>query len=167
MSNMNIARLFLAALLLGANVSNAQLADFSGTWLLQKRTSISGNDPANGMALKIYITQQSDSFIIRKQTIDQNGKDTIYLEAAAIGRISVSIVPMDRLKKISLEWTAIDSELTEIIQYENRTSQQMERKITFIWKLTGENTLTLNRLDENLISGEVWSMVGIYRRKAI
>jgi hypothetical protein len=167
MSNMNITRLFLAVFLLGINVTNAQLPDFSGTWLLQKRKSISGNDPANGMAPKIFIKQQRDSIIIQKQTVDQSGNDTIYTEVATIGKISLSEVPIDRLKKISLEWTANDSQLTEIIQYENKTSQQTERKIIFIWKLKGENTLTLERLDQDLITGEVWSMEGVYRRKTL
>lgn len=154
-------------LLLGAAVSNAQQVDFSGTWLLQKRTSISGNDYVNGMPDKIYITQKADSIIIRKQTVGQNGKDTLYTEAAAVGRTSLLMVSPERLRKISLQWAANGPEFTEIVQYENGSSQQVNRKITYTWKLSDEKTLTLDRLDENLVTGEVWSMEGIFRKRTL
>jgi hypothetical protein len=163
---MNKGIFILMVMFFDGSIIMGQQLNFSGTWILEQRISVSGNNYVNGMPSNIYIDHNADSIIIRKKTVDQNGKDTFYIESFPITGTISFVISSDIIKKIVLQWAAKEDQFTQIVNYENSKSKKVDRTITYSWKLTDKN-LTLDRLDENRVTGEVWSMKGIYRRKAL
>jgi hypothetical protein len=159
--NVYLLTIFCLTLLL----AQAQSSDFSGTWILQKRTPISGKDYLNGVPGKINIIQNGDTIIIRKHMLNQMGKDTIYIESANFSKASQFLVSPDKLKTVVVHWGDNGLQFTQKINYEDQSSEKLQRRVTFVWKITGNNRLVLNRLDENILTGEVWSMEGLYRKR--
>ncbi|OQP65377.1 hypothetical protein A3860_17065 [Niastella vici] len=156
---------FLIVLFSSLYLAHAQNADFSGTWILNKRTSNRGNDYINGVPSKMRVIQHEDSIIIHKQTLNQNGLDTVYIDTLIVGGMSELLMLPDKVKKNVVQWKDDGFRLIQNLTYQNIVSGKVEHKIVYNWNLSGTNILILNRFDENLISGEIWSMEGVYKKR--
>lgn len=155
------------AFLVAAKTAFSQKADFSGNWSLEKRTSLSGTDYANGVPKEIKIILRPDSIIINRVTTGQNGEEISIVESISFdGNPTLSITPSMNKKSSTIKWSANGEEYVETANLCAPDEDKPNRKITYTWSLANDGkTLALIRVDENFLNGETWSMKGVYKKE--
>ena len=139
-------------------------ADFSGSWVLKERNSLSGNSYANGIPNEIIFVQKADSAFISTIGLNQTGGyDTTILHLGMDGLPSKTLTPTNKIRSTNMEWQENQQSFIQIDNYYLEGNDKPDHKSTITWSISDKgNILTIVKLDENFINGETWSMKGIY-----
>jgi len=145
----------------------SQQSGFTGSWTLQQRISLSGNDYANGVPNEINFSKNGEFVTISLLNMNQSrGFDTIVLKLNNSGQPTKSITPSKREKLSTIKWLESDKSFVQANEYTTPGRKESDQKNILTWTLASQgDTLTIVKVDENYINGETWSMKGIYKRK--
>ncbi len=158
-----ISILFLVFASLSASAQNV---DFSGTWILSKQISLSGDNYLNGVPKKIIITQSLDSIIIVKISVGENKDDSVIQALMFNGEPRVTITELKNNRSSVLKWSGDEKSFIETSNITAPVHDQLKSTSEFNWSLSENKTniiLIRNYLDH--LSGETYSMKGVYDKK--
>jgi nitrate reductase alpha subunit len=158
-----------ALLLLSMNCLGQGGTKFTGTWVLQEKTSLSGIDYANGVPSKIIISQAGDQLIIyRTSIIGAEGQDTT--ETQTLNLDGNAQITNDPHRKISvLTQYSQDhhgfSQATEVSAAGKPDLKNLTIKEDWAFSVDGKN-LTIAKTFTNLLDpDDKWSMKGTYQKQ--
>jgi thioredoxin-related protein len=151
--------------LFNVKVAFAQGPDFSGTWALLQRISLSGKDYANGLPKQLKVSQKQDSVTFERLNVYENNEEITTREALSFnGSSTVTMSPVSNKKRVAfIKWSSDMKSLTEQIYLKASTEEnKSDIKITEVWTLSDDGKmLTVVKVSEN-DKGEKWSMKGVY-----
>lgn len=145
----------------------ADAQDFSGTWNLKERTSLTGNDYQNGLAKQITITNKKDSISITRIVANQYG-DVTQIEMVSIdGKPNPVITPGKRKKIAVIQWTINNKGFTESGSFSTPEDQNdISYKISETWTISddGKRVTIVKTYESTKDATDKWSMKGEYEK---
>lgn len=145
----------------------AQTANFSGTWILKERISVSGLDYDNGLPTRLKVDQRNDSIIIERLNINGSGNEYTIIESMSLdGEPTVISRPGNRKRTSAVKWSDDQHSLIETVNYYKPLSKsEIDFTFTERWIFDRSNHVTIEKNQQGP-SGDKWAMKGIYKLKS-
>jgi hypothetical protein len=147
----------------------AQTAGFSGAWALKERTSLSGQDFANGVPKSITVTEKADVIAIERVLITEAARgENQYVETLAFdGKPFERVTLGKRQAHATIKRLEDPRSLVETISYSlPENFRDHEFTATETWHLSNDNktlTIIVNYTNEKDPTKN-WSMRGVYEK---
>jgi thiol-disulfide isomerase/thioredoxin len=145
----------------------AQTTNFSGTWLIKERTSLTGVDYENGLAKLLNVNAQTDFIIIERLNIGSDGKEYIIVERLSFdGKPTTILRPGNRKRVSSIKWSKNGKVLiNSTTGYKANSDSEMDYTFTEIWSFPETTKMLTVEITRQSANGEKFSMKGIYEQK--
>jgi len=144
----NVAASIAIMIVVCQGVAQAQRADFSGAWKLNRQKTNFGQLSEISVPVQFSIDQKSDSISIDRVT--KNGQDELhsYSEKLPLNGNTIEVMTNLYTKKITSIHLLADSQLTEVAQYVDY-SDNVRYNGTEMWVLSNDGkVLTITRDDK-------------------
>ncbi|WP_431213591.1 thioredoxin family protein [Puia sp. P3] len=141
--------------------------DFSGSWILKARQSLSGTDYADGLPEQMRISQNNYTHTITILTITptEHGLDTGNYTLKLGGSPINTVSPSGKNKVIRFEYSADSMGMTETTMYSRPNESNPYRISKMYWRLAeGGSNIEIVREDKFGKVEENWSIKGLYGR---
>ncbi|MEP7374560.1 MAG: hypothetical protein ABI675_14295 [Chitinophagaceae bacterium] len=160
---MNKHLMISLAVALTAITTQAQKANFSGTWSEPELEMISGKQYSNAVPKEITVTQTKDSIKIERTEIDDSKiTETIALNGKTTSR-------MGRTSKRTIRTTATLTNngntltLVTIFSYADKPDEA-EYKNTEVWELSADGMLIIEKTSDATVTDD-WTIKAIYNKQ--
>jgi hypothetical protein len=161
-------QLVALCIVLGTTLFAQKPADFSGTWTLKDRKSLSGQDYANGVPGKVTFKSNKDSIYITRAIGDQTGQLVPSDESVSLSKPTESITATKKKRVTTLSWDKQSNSMMLNSSFNLPESiNETTFKVTEKWTLSADNKkLTLVKNFENVKdTNDKWSMEGYYEKE--
>lgn len=142
-------------LLFASHTLFAQQANFSGTWQLKTKESISGTLYVNAFADELHLMQNKDEIT--------SGTDT--KTTVSETKPFETILPTKEKEELTLKWNEQKNGFTKILKvYDAEDNSKLTYQQTDVYTLNN-GELLLGRKAENKVNGESWEAKAVYDKE--